>query len=133
MMKYRQTNSTFIPKENSNLSPNTNMDNSGVNLEDRKDLLLQIEKLNKQIKELEEEVKVKNLDLDYYGNLVVSLEDEVERLKDPTNKANTEKLSNLNLELSNMEDENTELKRKVAAQGEQLQLLYILLLFLFLI
>lgn len=132
-MKYRQTNSTFIPKENSNLSPNTNMDNSGVNLEDRKDLLLQIEKLNKQIKELEEEVKVKNLDLDYYGNLVVSLEDEVERLKDPTNKANTEKLSNLNLELSNMEDENTELKRKVAAQGEQLQLLYILLLFLFLI
>lgn len=109
------------------------MDNSGVNLEDRKDLLLQIEKLNKQIKELEEEVKVKNLDLDYYGNLVVSLEDEVERLKDPTNKANTEKLSNLNLELSNMEDENTELKRKVAAQGEQLQLLYILLLFLFLI
>ena len=129
MMKYRQNNSTFIPKEKSALNFNTSNENNSPNSSTEK-LVLQIKEYNNKIKELEKQLKFKDTEIRSFNNLVESLKGEIERLKDTPDPMKTTKTDSLNVKLDDIKAENARLKKEIAIQNEHTELLYILIIIL---
>lgn len=141
MMKYRQNHSTFIPRERPAQSADVPIEEDlGPSKEG---LISQIEEYNNRIKEydnkirqLREQLEFKDAEIHSFSNIVFSLEEEINRLKNVQETINvstdviidTAEIDRLNIELSNFIGENAELKNEIATQNEHIQLLYVLII-----
>lgn len=132
MMKYRQNNSTFIPKEKS--TPDYNVSAENDSDPSKKRLILQVKEYDNKIKELEKQLELKYTEIDFSNNLIESLEEEINKLKNGQNNVqgpiDTNKTDSLNAELDNIKKENAKLKKEIAVQNEHTQLLYVLIIIL---
>lgn len=128
MMKYQQINSTFIPKEKSTLNSDTPKEDNSYPSKEK--LMLQIKECDNKVKELEKQLKFKDTKIHSSNNLIASLKEEINKLKDIQNPVDTTKIDNLNIELSNIEEENIKLKKEIAIQNEHAQLLHVLIIIL---
>lgn len=132
MMKYRQSNSTFIPKEKTDSGFDTPAENNSGPSKEK--LLSQIKRYDDKIKELEKQLELKYTEIDSSNNLILSLEEEINKLKNGQKgiqgPVDTAKISSLNIELENIKEENARLKKEIAMQNEHTQLLYVLIIVL---
>ena len=83
MMKYRQNDSTFIPREGSVSDPGISIENDPDPSKEK--LILQIEEYNNKIKELEKQLKFKDTEIYSSNNLIVSLRKEINKLRGTQN------------------------------------------------
>ncbi len=128
MMKYRQNNSTFIPKEKSTL--NSDIPTKGDSGPSKESLISQIKEYDDKIEELEKQLELKYAEIDSSNNLIKSLKEEISKLKDAQGPVDTSKINSLNVELDNIKKENARLKKEIAIQNEHTQLLYVLIIIL---
>ena len=134
MMKYRQNSSTFIPRKKTTPDPDTPADN--IPDPSKEKLMLQIEKYNDRIGELEEQLKFRNNEILSSNELIASLQEEITELKNmqipeiPDIPDDTAEKDSLDIKLSDIEEENARLKKEIAVQNEHAQLLYVLIIIL---
>ncbi len=137
MMKYRQNSSTFIPRKKTIPDPDTPADN--IPDPSKEKLMLQIEKYNDRIGELEEQLKFRNNEILSSNELIASLQEEITELKNmqipgipdiPSDTGDTAEKDSLDIKLSDIEEENARLKKEIAIQNEHAQLLYVLIIIL---
>ena len=134
MMKYRQNSSTFIPRKKTTPDPDIPADN--IPDPSKEKLMLQIEKYNDRIGELEEQLKFRNNEILSSNELIASLQEEITELKNmqipeiPDIPDDTAEKDSLDIKLSDIEEENARLKKEIAVQNEHAQLLYVLIIIL---
>ena len=137
MMKYRQNSSTFIPRKKTTPDPDIPADN--IPDPSKEKLMLQIEKYNDRIGELEEQLKFRNNEILSSNELIASLQEEITELKnmqipdipgDTGDTGDTAEKDSLDIKLSDIEEENARLKKEIAVQNEHAQLLYVLIIIL---
>ena len=134
MMKYRQNSSTFIPRKKTTPDPDIPADN--IPDPSKEKLMLQIEKYNDRIGELEEQLKFRNNEILSSNELIASLQEEIIELKNmqipeiPGDTGDTAEKDSLDIKLSDIEEENARLKKEIAVQNEHAQLLYVLIIIL---